>query len=224
LIYTQLSDIEHEQNGWLTYDRKVSKIPIAELRRIHAPLTRPPTELEAIPAIDTTWKISTKAPTQATEVRPRFDYEGGPWAQIDFDDDAWATARLDEVVLKDSAEERGEPQPIFLRQVFSLDRQIINPVFRIESSVTHNPTTRDRNLPEIELFLNGQFLRDIRLVGLTGRTCFAYVALRPDEEALVRDGDNLLAIRLPNGSEMNHLTVSLWSEAPTTPQTRDSSP
>ena len=37
-VYTQISDVEHELNGWMTYDRAVSKIPEAELRRLHQPL------------------------------------------------------------------------------------------------------------------------------------------------------------------------------------------
>ncbi len=34
LVYTQLSDVEHELNGYLTYDRKISKIPVEEMRKI----------------------------------------------------------------------------------------------------------------------------------------------------------------------------------------------
>lgn len=37
-VYTQTSDVEGEVNGLLTYDREVSKLPVAELARIHAPL------------------------------------------------------------------------------------------------------------------------------------------------------------------------------------------
>lgn len=37
-IYTQPFDVEGEQNGLLTYDRQVVKIPFAEIRKIHAPL------------------------------------------------------------------------------------------------------------------------------------------------------------------------------------------
>jgi len=40
-VYTQLTDMRHEQNGWLTFDRKVSKIPVAELRAIHETLYQP---------------------------------------------------------------------------------------------------------------------------------------------------------------------------------------
>lgn len=37
-IYTQPFDVEGEQNGLMTYDRQVVKIPFAELRKIHQPL------------------------------------------------------------------------------------------------------------------------------------------------------------------------------------------
>ncbi|WP_420606618.1 glycoside hydrolase family 2 protein [Novosphingopyxis sp.] len=37
-VYTQTSDVEGEVNGLLTYDRKVSKLPVEEFRAIAAPL------------------------------------------------------------------------------------------------------------------------------------------------------------------------------------------
>ncbi|RZM20782.1 MAG: glycoside hydrolase family 2, partial [Pedobacter sp.] len=37
-IYTQPFDVESEQNGLMTYDREVIKIPFAELRKIHSQL------------------------------------------------------------------------------------------------------------------------------------------------------------------------------------------
>lgn len=37
-IYTQPFDVEGEQNGLITYDREIIKIPLDSLRRIHAPL------------------------------------------------------------------------------------------------------------------------------------------------------------------------------------------
>lgn len=37
-IYTQPFDVEGEQNGLITYDREVIKIPFEELRKIHTPL------------------------------------------------------------------------------------------------------------------------------------------------------------------------------------------
>ncbi len=40
-VYTQISDVEHECNGWLTYDRRVSKFPRDQLRRWHRQLYEP---------------------------------------------------------------------------------------------------------------------------------------------------------------------------------------
>jgi beta-galactosidase/beta-glucuronidase len=40
-IYTQTTDVEGEVNGLLTYDRRVEKIPAADLATIHATLSQP---------------------------------------------------------------------------------------------------------------------------------------------------------------------------------------
>lgn len=40
-VYTQLTDMRHEQNGWLTFDRKVSKIPVEKMAEIHRKLYQP---------------------------------------------------------------------------------------------------------------------------------------------------------------------------------------
>lgn len=37
-VYTQTTDVEGEVNGLMTYDRKIIKIPVAELKKIHAAL------------------------------------------------------------------------------------------------------------------------------------------------------------------------------------------
>ncbi|UAY55757.1 glycoside hydrolase family 2 protein [Arachidicoccus terrestris] len=50
-IYTQPYDVEGEQNGLMTYDRKVVKIPLETLRKIHEPLN-PGIRTEQIPEIN----------------------------------------------------------------------------------------------------------------------------------------------------------------------------
>ena len=35
-VYTQLTDVETEINGWLTYDRAVAKLPAEQLRAVLA--------------------------------------------------------------------------------------------------------------------------------------------------------------------------------------------
>jgi hypothetical protein len=47
-VYTQIYDTGGECNGWLTYDRAVSKIPPETLRRLHGRLYRPLPELKMV--------------------------------------------------------------------------------------------------------------------------------------------------------------------------------
>lgn len=35
VVYTQISDVENELNGWLTYDRKISKLPVERFAELH---------------------------------------------------------------------------------------------------------------------------------------------------------------------------------------------
>lgn len=41
VVYTQISDVENELNGWLTYDRKVSKLPVERFAEMHSRLFKP---------------------------------------------------------------------------------------------------------------------------------------------------------------------------------------
>ncbi|GAB6166839.1 glycoside hydrolase family 2 TIM barrel-domain containing protein [Thermostilla marina] len=47
-VYTQITDVEHEPNGWLTYDRRVSKIPVDRLAEFHRTLYADSPELRPI--------------------------------------------------------------------------------------------------------------------------------------------------------------------------------
>lgn len=49
-IYTQPFDVEGEQNGLMTYDREVVKIPFKDLRKIHSQLVSIPQNLPAVTA------------------------------------------------------------------------------------------------------------------------------------------------------------------------------
>lgn len=63
VVYTQLTDIEHELNGWLTYDRKVSKIPAEKMREINSRMYQ---RMEIIPLIDWSqeWTTADRATAQ----------------------------------------------------------------------------------------------------------------------------------------------------------------
>lgn len=64
-VYTQISDIEHECNGWLTYDRRISKLPIDSYREIHQSLSKP-IEYKLL-SQDEAWLSKQVRPTERTE-------------------------------------------------------------------------------------------------------------------------------------------------------------
>jgi hypothetical protein len=41
VVYTQISDVENELNGWMTYDRKLSKLPVERFAELHNKLYTP---------------------------------------------------------------------------------------------------------------------------------------------------------------------------------------
>lgn len=55
LVYTQITDVEHELNGYLTYDRKISKIKPEIMKEINTCLYAPP-QLESIISFTSEWK------------------------------------------------------------------------------------------------------------------------------------------------------------------------
>ncbi|HZI54024.1 MAG TPA: beta-galactosidase, partial [Chitinophagaceae bacterium] len=40
-IYTQVSDVEGEVNGLMTYDRRIIKMPVDKLSKVHGKLYKP---------------------------------------------------------------------------------------------------------------------------------------------------------------------------------------
>ena len=79
-IYTQTTDVEGEVNGLLTYDRVETKIPVDELKQLHAKLYTTP------PKITIVMPDSEKEP-QAWKYT--MDNPGEGWFAVDFNDANW---------------------------------------------------------------------------------------------------------------------------------------
>ncbi len=63
-VYTQITDVEHELNGWLTYDRKVSKVNVKSLATLHDRLYDPP-QLKTIVPFGSKWTLTNKNKKQS---------------------------------------------------------------------------------------------------------------------------------------------------------------
>jgi len=79
-VYTQITDVEIEVNGLMTYDRAVIKVDSAQLRDAHRILYQPPPRLEV--AVATSEK-------QPAHWRYSFEKPPSGWFRSGFDDRGW---------------------------------------------------------------------------------------------------------------------------------------
>lgn len=179
-VYTQIYDTGGECNGWLTYDRAVSKIPPETLRRLHARLYQPLPELKPIlPPLSAktgTCRWQTGAAVQG-------------WEQMEFDDGAWATTGAP-LVLKTLPDSRTTPH-LYARRVFTLEALPKRAALRVEGWA------------EFTVWLNGRRIKTLT----NGRTeSYAPVSLAllsPEALAALRPGRNVLAVEIgPSGGRM----------------------
>lgn len=173
-VYTQTTDVEREVNGLITYDRAVIKINPARLRKMHAPLYGPPQTMVAIAPTseDTpqTWRYTMQDP-------------GEGWKEPGFDDSSWAkgfggfgTAGTPNV--KPGTEWNG-PQ-VWLRRTFTVDHNLDDADLLLR--LYHDE--------DAMVFLNGELILERQ--GYT--TNYVTLRLGPEARALLRQGENTLAV------------------------------
>ena len=182
VVYTQITDVEHELNGWLTYDRKISKIDPDELGKIHATLWDSP-QFETIIGPDTEWRYSTDdvstLPAIHTSPRDNLPNCGGDWCQTHYDDSSWNAGK--------GPYGTAEGTPVYLRTIIDLNQRPDKPLFYITSSA------------DCQIFINGQLIRSLRVRQHSAPISETCALLHPDECDLLTSGENTIcAILLPS--------------------------
>jgi len=191
-IYTQISDVEGEVNGLMTYDREVNKIAPQKLRAIHQKIYRSSPQAQPIlPASGQqpqTWRYTTEEPPEG-------------WMQPDFKDNSWKTGKG--VFGYDNPQSqrgmgyyrRKSPQSIpnttwhteniWLRKQVSLD------------SVPEDMLVRVRHDDDATLYINGQ---EIAAIGHRNAHYEHYVLFKLDQQqrSAFKKGKNLIAIHAYN--------------------------
>jgi hypothetical protein len=176
-VYTQITDVEHECNGWLTYDRAVSKIPVARLKTAHDRLYGTCPSLKPLLPM---WSDGGAAGWLATGQAP------AGWTQVEFDDSGWQTVR-GPLGRGPSAHrlDAGPGGSVLLRRSFDLDRVPRQAAVRI---VAQGPT---------RLFLNGAPVKTLSTSDVAGFIPTSVALLSPDAVQKLRQGRNVLAVEIP---------------------------
>lgn len=172
VIYTQLTDVEQEMNGLLTYDRipKVDPAKIAQANRFELPLPK------YVPVVATSevspqmWRFTTESP-------------GKEWSLTSFDDAAWTEKPGG---FGNVADRPGTPwttKGIWIRRHF-------NPG-KLSAAQVENLVANDMHLGNIQIYINGVLAYEQGKNGLL----YEHRGLTKEARAAIKvDSDNVLAV------------------------------
>ena len=181
-VYTQIADWGEETNGWLTYDREISKIDISRLKAWHESLYRtPPAPKVLLPASvesPQTWKYTTDKPADGWNANGFSDagwkrgngpFGNGPLSNNSFQWPAVGT--------------RWVTSDICLRRTFNLN------------AVPDRIALRVYGLGSCDVYLNGQLVKSVSSRDREGQIygCDALLFQRVGD--VLRKGENVIAVR-----------------------------
>ena len=189
-VYTQITDIENELNGLMTYDRQLLKMDTRQMTAVNLELYDPP------PVVKTVLATSQQTPQiwRYTTTKP-----GKDWHKPDFDDSAWkrAPAGFGEYDVPTSIvppRTRWTGSDIWIRRSFDLaDTDLVSPHFLIH----HDEDT--------EVYINGQLA-----VKLPGHNAF-YTLVPLDKETmrLLKAKANSMAVHCRNTNRPQYIDVGI---------------
>ncbi len=194
-IYTQLTDVEGEVNGLMTYDRAVIKFDVEKLARIHESLYQPPPIVRQTMVLPTaesgpqSWRFTLRQPK-------------GEWMDPDYDDSSW------KVGVAGFGRE-GTPGAI-VRTPWTTSDIWLRREFKLEKVPEGFLTVRIHHDEDAEVFLNGE-----KVATFTGYvTSYGDYRVRDGRAAsvLLRPGRNVLAVHCRQTGGGQYIDVGLVVE------------
>ncbi len=190
-VYTQLTDVETECNGLLTYDRKIEKVNVAQLASAHRGI---------IPAPATFVPIMTTAKKGSAMWRYTFSQPTDDWLKSAFDDAKWEQGACgfgSNISTNRIVRTTWKTGDIWLRRKVVLAKADLK---TIALKVSHDE--------DVEIYLNGVLARKSG-----GRNPdYEEVDMRPEAEATLKVGQNVIAVHCRPGKSGNFVDIDLISE------------
>jgi hypothetical protein len=190
VIYTQITDVESECNGLLTYDREVVKVDLQRAADANRGNLLPPAEVNAI------------VPTsQQNGVRWRYVIEkpAGDWLQPGFDDSAWKEGL-------GGFGTKGTPGAI-VRTEWKNDDIWLRRSFEWPAGKIENPYLLVHHDEDVEVYINGV------LAGKAGGyiTDYEEMPLTPEGRTALRPGKNVFAVHCHQTQGGQYIDVGIIS-------------
>lgn len=190
-VYTQLTDVETECNGLLSYDREVEKVNVSLVADAQHGKIAPPMQYRVI------------APTgQITPVSWRYTFEkpADSWLDSSFDDSNWkegAAGFGDGRFTKGLVRTQWETEDIWLR------RRIVLPEVNI-----HDLALSVLHAGAAEVYLNGV----LALSSGGSNSGYDEMDIRREAENTMRAGPNLICVHCHKAKDAQHIDVGLAIE------------
>jgi len=182
-IYTQLTDIEGECNGFLTYDRAVVKMDLDKVVAANRGTFPPLPEVKVL------------SPTAAKEPvawRYTFDKPADDWMKADFDASAWKEGPAG--FGKGAWRTQWTTPDVWLRREFALGEEKLNA-----------PEFRAHHDKLVDIYING-----VLAAHLTGYSIeYQTYEIRAEAKAALRPGRNVLAVHAQRGDGGQYVDVGL---------------
>lgn len=190
-VYTQTTDVEIEVNGFLTYDREVMKLDIAETAKWHKALFGPPPVVkELVPTSETTaqtWRMTLYAPA-------------AEWTKPEFDDSKWKEA-------KGGFGAKGTPGAVIGTEWTSKDIWLRR-TFELKELPKGELLVRFHCDEDGDVYLNGE--KAASLPGYT--TNYVEVPILPAAAKALKVGVNTFAVKAKNAGGGQYIDVGLSVE------------
>lgn len=186
-IYTQVSDIEVECNGLLTYDRALQKLPARWLADVNSGEFQ---SRKYVPVLsnalsgDALWQYTFDAPSQ-------------DWPQVDFSPVGWRSGKAgfgSGDSLGTVVRTTWNSSDIWLRRTFQLDREDLS---QAKFQIHHDD--------DAEIYLNGHLVLTAKdwLIG------YMLLDLTPETVALLKPGNNIIAVHCHQVSGPQYIDVGI---------------
>jgi hypothetical protein len=187
-IYTQITDVEGELNGFLTYDRAVIKAPVDSI--LKANLLQFPTYTVVAPTSEAnpgvTWRYTTAAPATG-------------WQTAAFDDSGWSQG-------PGGFGDGGAPNG-FVRTTWNTSDIWIRRAFNITGAVPSNITVRIHHDEDAEVYVNGTLAHSA-----TGYSTAYRNRDLPLAVSALKTGNNTIAVHCKQTIGGQYIDVGLLSK------------
>lgn len=180
-VFTQMTDMKNEQNGFLSFDRKVSKMDESRFRGIHEKLyTDPPGEKPVIHAYSgkaEIWKFEMQEPAEG-------------WTHPDFDDSGWRTGQAPFGNTSDYEYHTAwNTEALYLRKNFHLDKVPDQLALK-----TYIYGFMYREISTLQVYLNGELIKSTLDRNRNQELRTSTILLSGKAMELLKAGENSIAI------------------------------